>query len=315
MEINYIKYPIEQQEFPPCALAIGYFDGIHTGHRRVIQRAIDLAKEKELASAVMTFHPHPREVLGQSGYTSYLTPIQDKLELLERMGVEIAYIVQFDIPFSSVYPEDFIHEFLVPLGARQIVVGFDFTFGYRGKGTVFTLKEHAEGCYGLDVISPITRFGEKISSTVIREYLYSGKVGEANEFLGRPYAIKGNVVHGEKRGRTIGFPTANIAPGEPYLIPRTGVYGVRAYCGGESYYGVMNIGIKPTFEHEKKEKSLEAHLFHFDGDLYGKEMKVEFLFFIREEQKFAGVDQLVAQIQKDAEYAKGKFELKSQAQA
>lgn len=313
MKINYIKYPIEQEDFPPCALAIGYFDGVHMGHRRVIQRAIDLAKEKELASAVMTFHPHPREVLGQSGYTSYLTPIEDKLELLDRMGVDIAYIVQFDIPFSSVYPEDFIDEFLIPLEARQIIVGFDFTFGYRGKGTVSTLKEHDKGRYGLDVISPITRFGEKISSTMIREYLYSGKMGEVTEFLGRPYAVKGLVVHGEKRGRTIGFPTANIAPVEPYLIPRTGVYGVRATCEGQNYYGVMNIGIKPTFEHEKKEKSLEAHLFHFNGDLYGKELKVEFLFFIREEQKFAGVDQLVTQIKKDAEYAMGKFNVKSQA--
>ncbi|MEW9667680.1 bifunctional riboflavin kinase/FAD synthetase [Ammoniphilus sp. 3BR4] len=307
MIIQHLQYPLESLDFNPSVLAIGYFDGVHQGHRRVIQKAIDLAKELGLKSAVMTFHPHPREILGQSGYTHYLTPLEGKLELLERMGVDLAYVVSFDIPFSSVYPQDFINEFLVPLQARHIVVGFDYTFGYRGKGTAFTLQEYSQGRYGLDVVSPITRYGEKISSTIIREYLYGGKIQEATEFLGRPYSLRGIVVHGEKRGRQIGFPTANIGLHEPYLIPRTGVYGVRIHFQGQILYGVMNIGIKPTFEHEKKEKSLEVYIFDFSENMYDMEIKVDFLFFIREEQKFAGVEHLVKQISQDVDYAKSKL--------
>lgn len=307
MIIEHLKYPLEEKSFKPSVLAIGYFDGVHQGHRRVIQRAIDLAKRKELTAAVMTFHPHPREILGQSGYTHYLTPLEEKLELFQRMGIEMAYVVHFDIPFSSVYPQDFINEFLIPLKAKHIVVGFDYTFGYRGKGTAYTLKELSQERYDVDVISPITLLGEKISSTVIREYLYGGKIQEANEFLGRPYRIQGKVVHGEKRGRTIGFPTANIRLDDPYLVPRTGVYGVKVWSGDQAYFGVMNVGIKPTFEQEKKEKSLEVHIFDFNDNVYDKELKVDFLFFIREEQKFAGVEQLVGQIQKDVKYAQQKM--------
>lgn len=308
MIIEHLKYPLEVKSFEPSVLAIGYFDGVHKGHRQVIQKAIDLAKSKELISAVMTFHPHPREVLGQSGYTHYLTPLEAKLELFQRMGIGMAYVVHFDIPFSSVYPQDFIHEFLIPLQAKHLVVGFDYTFGYKGKGTAYTLMEENKGFYEIDVISPIALFGEKVSSTVIREYLYGGKVEAANEFLGRAYQIQGRVVHGEKRGRSIGFPTANIQLDDPYLIPKTGVYGVRVWSGDQAYDGVMNVGIKPTFEQEKKEKSLEVHIFGFQNEIYGQELKIDFLFFIREEQKFAGVEQLVNQIHHDVDYAKRKFD-------
>ncbi|RXT15160.1 bifunctional riboflavin kinase/FAD synthetase [Ammoniphilus sp. CFH 90114] len=307
MIIQHLQYPLEALEYHPSVLAIGYFDGVHQGHRRVIQKAMDVAKEKGLSSAVMTFHPHPREILGQSGYTHYLTPLEEKLNLLEKMGIELAYVVDFDIPFSSVYPQDFINEFLIPLQARHIVVGFDYTFGYRGKGTAFTLQEYSHNRYGLDVVSPITRYGEKISSTIIREYLYGGKIQEATEFLGRPYSIKGIVIHGEKRGRQIGFPTANIGLEDPYLIPRTGVYAVRIYFEEKILYGVMNIGIKPTFEQEKKEKSLEVYIFDFSENMYDMDIRVDFLFFIREEQKFAGVEQLVNQIRQDVSHAKSRI--------
>jgi riboflavin kinase/FMN adenylyltransferase len=286
---------------------MGYFDGVHVGHRRVIQKAIDLAKGFGIAAAVMTFDPHPREILGQSGYTQYLTPLDEKLEQLKVMGVEIAYVVQFDISFASVYPEDFIDEFLLRLRPCHVVVGFDYTFGHKGLGTAFTLQNHAQGRYGLDVISPINRFGEKVSSTLIREYLYSGKIKEATQFLGRPYTVRGSVVHGEKRGRTIGFPTANLKLASPYIVPKNGVYGVRVQIGDRECFGVMNVGIKPTFENERKEKSLEVHILDFSGDLYDQVLAVEFLFFIREEQKFAGVDGLISQIKQDVVTAKAQF--------
>lgn len=308
MEIQRLHYPLPLDfKGEPCVLALGYFDGVHAGHRRVIQKAIDTAKSLGMKSAVMTFDPHPREVLGQSGYTQYLTPVDEKLEQLKTMGVDVAYVVHFNISFAAIYPEDFIDEFLIQLSAKHVVVGFDYTFGHRGKGTVFTLKEHSHGRYSVDVIAPVNRFGEKISSTLIREYLYSGKIKEATQFLGRPYCVRGTVVHGEKRGRTIGFPTANLRLSAPYIVPRNGVYGVRAKLEGKVYDGVMNVGIKPTFENERKEKSLEVHLFDFMGDIYDKAMEIQFLFFIREEQKFAGVDALIAQINSDVATAKEQF--------
>lgn len=308
MEVQRLQYPL-----PPvflgneCVLAMGYFDGVHLGHRRVIQKAIDRAHSLGVPAAVMTFDPHPREILGQSGYTQYLTPLEEKLVQFEKMGIDQAYIIQFDISFSSVYPEDFIDEFLLKLQPRHVVVGFDYTFGHKGIGTATTLQQFSNGRYGVDVVSPINRFGEKVSSTLIREYLFNGKIHEANFFLGRPYQVKGIVIHGEKRGRTIGFPTANIGLTQPYIIPKNGVYGVRVYWNNESYDGVINIGIKPTFENQRKEKSLEIHLFHFSGDIYGEELEVQFLFYLRDEQKFAGVEELIAQIHEDVEQAKIKF--------
>lgn len=308
MKTIHLSYPLSPPlETTPVALAIGYFDGVHLGHRRVIQKAIDAAAAQGWRSAVMTFDPHPREVLGQTGYTKYLTPLADKLEQFAKMGVDIAYVMKFDIPFSSIYPEDFVNECLVPLQARHVVVGFDFTFGYRGMGTAHTLQQLSQERFTLDIISPVNRYGEKVSSTIIREYLHHGEVEQARHLLGRPYRIKGTVVHGDARGRTIGFPTANLALEQPYLVGKNGVYGVRVEVDGETHYGVMNIGIKPTFALEKKEKSLEVHLFDFERDIYGKALTVELLFFLREEQKFAGVDALIAQIHKDVAVAREKL--------
>ncbi|WP_339166172.1 bifunctional riboflavin kinase/FAD synthetase [Brevibacillus sp. FSL L8-0520] len=303
-----LTYPLPKDLLPvPCAVALGYFDGVHIGHRRVIQKAIDTAKANGWKSAVMTFDPHPREVLGQTGYSQYLTPLPEKLEQLEKMGVDLAYVIRFDISFAAVYPEDFIEECLLPLGCRHVVVGFDYTFGQRGMGTAQTLQELARGRYGVDIVGPVNRLGEKVSSTVIREYLHHGDVEQTRHLLGRPYKISGEVVHGDKRGRTIGFPTANVRVSSPYLIGKNGVYGVRFTVGGQVYQGVMNVGIKPTFELEKKEKSLEVHIFDFKREIYGEKVEVEFLFFIRDEQKFSGVEALIAQIQQDVQVAKEKF--------
>lgn len=309
MKTIFLSYPLppDIQDQKPSAIALGYFDGVHLGHRRVIQKAIDTAKANGWQSTVLTFDPHPREVLGQSGYTRYLTPLTDKLEQFEKMGVDTTYVMQFDISFAAVYPEDFIDECLLPLSCRQVVVGFDYTFGHRGMGTAQTLQEMSRGRYGVDIVGPVNRLGEKVSSTVIREYLHHGDVEQARHLLGRPYKVRGTVVHGDKRGRTIGFPTANVAVEHPYLIGKNGVYGVRFTVDQQTYHGVMNVGIKPTFELEKKEKSLEVHIFDFSSEIYGKEVEIEFLFYIREEQKFAGVDALIAQIQRDVATARKKF--------
>ncbi|WP_429826213.1 bifunctional riboflavin kinase/FAD synthetase [Brevibacillus laterosporus] len=308
LNIIRLSYPLSSEiELQPCAVAMGYFDGVHIGHRRVIQRAIDHAQTHGMKSGVLTFDPHPREVLGRSGYSQYITPLDDKLEQFEKMGVDIVFVMQFDIGFSSIYPEDFVEEVILPLQVKHIVVGFDNTFAYRGMGTTQTLLELSKERYTVDIIGPVNRLGEKVSSTIIREYLHQGEVEQVRHLLGRPYKVKGTVIHGDKRGRTIGFPTANVGVDEPYLIGKNGVYGVRITVDEQTYDGVMNIGIKPTFELEKREKSLEVHIIGFKDEIYGKNVEVELLFMIRDEIKFSGVEALVSQIQQDVNFAKEKF--------
>lgn len=309
MEIIHLSYPLDREEtYPSCVLSIGYFDGIHLGHRRVVQRGIDKAKEWECTGAVMTFDPHPREVLGKSEHIQHLTPLEDKLSIFEKMGVERTYVVHFDIAFSAIYPQDFVEEFLLPLHVRHVVVGFDYTFGHRGKGTAETMKSLGQNRFDVDIVGPVNRLGEKVSSTVIRDYLHQGEMKLANQLLGRPYYVEGDVIHGEKRGETIGFPTANLRLKKKYFVPKTGVYGVNVMINGDVYNGVMNIGIKPTFENEKKEKSIEVYIMNWDGSLYGEEIGVEILFFIRSEQKFSGVDELKRQIEQDIRTAEQHFE-------
>jgi riboflavin kinase/FMN adenylyltransferase len=284
-------------------LAIGDFDGVHSGHRQVIRRAVDIAAEAGIISAVMTFDPHPRVVLGQDEYAHCITPLSAKLALIEELGIDRTYVVKFDADFSKLHPEQFVEHMLKPLSLHALVVGFDFTFGFQGRGTAKTLKELAEPGIRVEIVDPYHINGEKVSSTLIREQLLSGRIPEANALLGRPYSLSGTVVRGDGRGRSIGFPTANIALTEPFIIPKPGVYAIEAELKGQTYHGVMNIGYKPTFS-DKRDLTLEAHLFHYSGNLYDERLTIRFRAFIREERKFPSVDELVRQIRSDAEQAR-----------
>lgn len=293
----------------PSALAIGHFDGVHLGHQEVIGRAKLRARELGLPLAVMTFYPHPRDVLGKPGYAKLLTPLPDKLEQFEKLGADIAYVVHFDSDFSRLSPEAFVERVLVPLGVETVVAGFDFKFGYRGEGTPDSLCQLARGRFAVEAVRHLQRNDRKVSSTLIREALQGGDVSLAAELLGRPYAVSGVVVEGDKRGRTIGFPTANMRLDEPYVVPKGGVYTVRVIAGGITYGGVMNIGLKPTFHERLPEPTLEAHLFDFDGDLYGQTIRAEFAGYLRAERKFGSAAELVEQIRKDAEAARSALRL------
>lgn len=293
------------------SLAIGFFDGVHLGHREVIRQAVLLAKQQGRVPAVMTFDPHPRVVLGQGAeYETVLTPLEDKLLFFAELGVEAAYIVHFDLVFSRVTAERFVQELIMPLGVKTAVVGFDFKFGYRGQGNAETLGALSGGQIRVEVVSPVYRDGSKVSSTRVRDRLAGGECGEAAALLGRPYEIKGRVVHGQARGRLLGFPTANVQPEQPYVVPRPGVYAIEARtlsAAGRTqvvYNGVLNVGYRPTFEALGGELKLEAHLFDFDGDLYGSELGLVFHAFLRPETKFESVDALVAQIRTDAAQAR-----------
>jgi riboflavin kinase/FMN adenylyltransferase len=294
----------------PCVMALGTFDGVHIGHQEIIRKTTDIAREQSLPSAVFLSDPHPRQVLGMGQqYRLQLTPLPEKLRVLEGLGIEIAFVLHFTKKIAAVPPEMFLPRFLLPLNPVCLVAGFDYTFGSGGKGNAILLKDQASR-YGIEVhiLSPVNRYGEKVSSTLLREKLQAGEMKEATELLGRPYAAQGVVVHGEGRGKSIGFPTANVDIDKGYILPRTGVYVVRVTFPGFRGYGVMNIGYKPTFHDRDAEKTAEVHLFDFDGNLYHQTVRIEWLDFLREERKFSSVDELVRQIRRDVEEAKRRIE-------
>lgn len=306
MKIYELKYP-DQMIIDPeesYALAIGFFDGLHKGHKTVIQTAIDQAKAMGIQSAVMTFNPHPSHVLGGGkNKVGYITPYKEKVEILKSLGVDALFIVEFDHALASLLPEQFVDVFINGLNVKHVVAGFDFSFGSKGAGTMEDMKRLANGRYETTVVGKVTDQDDKISSTRIRKRLSEGKVEEASVLLGRNFRTIGTVIHGEKNGRKLGFPTANVLPPKDSILPLNGVYAVRFIVDGQCYDGVCNVGVKPTFEKDEEQVMVEVHLLQFDGDLYGKEVIVEWLYFIREEQKFDSFEALIEQINKDKEQA------------
>lgn len=317
MNIVRIAYPISENMID-CAneagqtMALGDFDGVHLGHREVIGQAIRAARQSGIPSSVMTFHPHPRDVLGSPVYSTYITPMDRKLELFRELGVDTVFIVEFNMTLAALPPKTFVEQVLKPLRVKAISVGFNFTFGHHGIGTASLLKELGEGSFEVNIVKPYLVGGERVSSTLIREALALGKVDRANTFLGRPYAVSGEVVQGEGRGRTIGVPTANVSVDAEAVKPANGVYAVKAAVStgayaGKTYGGVMNVGLKPTFHSSFPAPSWEVHLFDFAGDLYGEQLTIDFVSRIRDERKFPSVDALIAQIRQDAEEAKRRL--------
>lgn len=309
MNIIYLKHPLNViKDFSPTVLALGYFDGVHLGHQKVIQTALNIAKEKGVTTSVMTFHPHPREVLQRlKEPMNYLTPLKDKLKKLEALGVDTVFVVEFTLSFAKLTPQQFVDQYLIGLNAIHIVAGFDYTYGTLGKGTMETLPFHSRGKFETTVVKKLEKEEEKVSSTKIRELLATGTVEEIPKYLGECYSIKGVVVDGDKRGRTIGFPTANVKLSERYYIPALGVYAVKMLVNGKWYEGVCNLGKRPTFHNENVEPTIEVHLFSFHESIYGEEVEVKWVKHIRDEQKFKSVDDLIAQINRDKEQARAIF--------
>ena len=308
MNVVHLKYPHqlnEREVSTSYSLAVGFFDGVHRGHQAVIHSAISKAKELNVQSAVMTFDPHPSIVLGgRKEKVFYITPLQQKIHIFEELGVDTVFVVQFTSDFAKLTPEEFINFFIRGLNVVHVTAGFDFSFGAFGKGNMDTMKELSNGEYGVTVVEKLTDDEEKISSTRIRKSLQDGDMEEVHHLLGRPFAVPGIVVHGDKRGRTIGFPTANIQSQEGSFIPATGVYAVRILVQDEWYDGVCNVGYKPTFKNpEDKQLSIEVHILDFNKNIYGEEVVVGWYKRIRSEQKFDGIESLKAQIEKDKQEA------------
>lgn len=308
VEIIHISYPLSKTESgegnKQLSMAIGHFDGVHRGHQDVIARAVTAGKERGLTPAVLTFSPHPKEVLGHGQhYFSCLTPPRVKMEQFAKLGVEIVYIMKFDREFAALPPKSFVDCVLEPLGARHAVVGFDFTFGSKGAGKAETLLELCSPSITVNIVEPFHLENQKVSSTRVREALGQGDLEVVNMLLGRPYEVCGVVVHGDKRGRTIGFPTANLELDGSYVQPRLGVYAITARVDGEQYGGVLNFGMKPTFNAGEIKPVMEAHLFDFSREIYDQSMSIQFRHFIRAERKFSSAAELIAQIALDRDTA------------
>ncbi|MGX9951291.1 bifunctional riboflavin kinase/FAD synthetase [Bacillus subtilis] len=307
MKTIHITHPhhLIKEEQAKSVMALGYFDGVHLGHQKVIGTAKQIAEEKGLTLAVMTFHPHPSHVLGRDKEPKDLiTPLEDKINQFEQLGTEVLYVVKFNEVFASLSPKQFIDQYIIGLNVQHAVAGFDFTYGKYGKGTMETMPDDLDGKAGCTMVEKLTEQDKKISSSYIRTALQNGDVELANVLLGQPYFIKGIVIHGDKRGRTIGFPTANVGLNNSYIVPPTGVYAVKAEVNGEVYNGVCNIGYKPTFYEKRPEQpSIEVNLFDFDQEVYGAAIKIEWYKRIRSERKFNGIKELTEQIEKDKQEA------------
>ncbi len=295
-------------ELKGSVLALGNFDGVHLGHQAVIRAAMEAGATAGLPHAVMTFEPHPRALFNPDQPPFRLTPFRVKARLIEALGVDVCFMPHFDKSFASQTAEDFVADLLVGcLGVRRVVVGYDYVFGKGRQGTGAFLQRMGDVLgFSVTVVPPATAGGGEVySSTRVREYLVAGRPDEAAKLLGHYWEIEGRVEHGDARGRTIGFPTANIHLGE-YQRPATGVYAVRAGidAGGATRWmdGVANFGRRPTFD--KTDELLEVHLLDVDEDLYGRHLRVALIDHIRPERRFDGIDALKAQIVEDATRAR-----------
>ena len=311
MEVIKLNFPLNIDKFsvPPLAMALGYFDGVHLGHQKVILEAKKHAKEKGLQSAVMTFDPHPSVVLRKNiERVQFITPLAAKIKIIEDLGVDYLFIVNFTADFANLLPQEFIDQYVIGLNVKHVVAGFDFSYGRMGKGTMETLPFHSREKFTFTVVEKFTCGDEKVSSTRIRQYLKEGKTADLPELLGRFYVTTGIVIHGDKRGRTIGFPTANVDTNEEYILPPLGVYAVKIKIDEHWYEGVCNVGYKPTFNKEALRVSVEIHVFDFNKDIYGEFVIVEWHQFLRKEQKFSGIEELVSQIERDKQNTIKYFE-------
>lgn len=304
MEVHHLAYPhqlFENKSNTAYSLAIGFFDGVHRGHQAVIQEALDKGKELQIKTAVMTFDPHPSLVLGNSKeQVFYITPLEQKIDILSGLGVDALFVVRFTSDFARLTPAQFVDSFIKKANVKHVTAGFDFTFGAFGKGTMKDMEQLGNVDYTVSVVDKQEMTGDKISSTRIRAELKTGNMEEVMELLGRPYMLIGVVIHGDKRGRTIDFPTANVQPKEGQYTPSTGVYAVKISVQDKWYDGVCNVGYKPTFNNpEDKKLSIEVHIIDFDQSIYGEEVIVHWYKHIRSEQKFNGIEELKTQIGKD----------------
>ena len=284
-------------------LTIGTFDGVHIGHNKILTKLVEESKKNNLSSLIMTFFPHPRMVLQKSQEIKMIDTIDEKIHLFEKTGVDNLIIQPFDENFSKIRAKEFVEEILVKrLKIKHIIIGYDHRFGKDREASVDDLKK-----FGLNYMFTVEEIAAQeihsiaISSTKIRNAILKGEIKKCNEYLGRNFMLTGEVVHGDGLGKKINFPTANIEIPETYkIIPKNGVYLVKAIINSEIYFGMMNIGVRPTIG--GKNKSLEIHFFNFKDNIYNKTISVEIICKIRDEEEFSSIDELKIQLKKDEQF-------------
>jgi riboflavin kinase/FMN adenylyltransferase len=288
---------------PNTVLTVGTFDGVHLGHQKIINRLLNISKDEKLRNVLVTMHPHPQIVLHtkDKSHIKLISTIEERLYLFEKYDLENVLVIPFSYEFSQVTGEEFIREYLYKqIGLKKILIGYDHMFGKNRSGNIELLKNLSnELNFDIERIDAFSGKNEVISSTKIRNALSENNIKEANEMLGHPFLISGEVVHGQGRAAQLGYPTANFNNFNPNkVIPGRGVYLVRSNIHGKCTYGMANIGVRPTLTNDT-ELTLEVNYFDFNCDIYGQIISVEFLDFLRKEVKFPSVDDLLEQITKD----------------
>ncbi len=291
------------EKLPNPVLTLGNFDGVHLGHQAIFRKIVERAKETGGTAIAFTFEPHPLKVLAPERSPLLLNTFHGKMKLFEAMSIQVVICADFTREFAQQNPGDFARRVLAEkVGVKEVYVGYDYAFGKGREGSIDSLKDMGAALgFTVGVVDAVQVGGVVVSSSLVRDLVSSGRVDETGAYLGRHYSIEGNVVHGESRGHTLGFPTANIHTANE-LLPAYGVYAVRALVGGYHHDGVASIGVRPTFG--LGPVSIEVFLFGFEGNLYGKHLEVAFIKRLRGEQKFPDADALVLQMNRDVEQAK-----------
>ena len=290
----------------PHAVTIGNFDGLHLGHQAMLARLQDVARARGLPSCVLSFEPHPREFFTPEQAPARLSSLREKAECLQRMGIDRLHVFRFDRAFSALSAEAFIGQVLgTTLQAHYVLVGDDFRYGAKRTGDFALLKQAGQSLgFDAEFLPTVEVAGERASSTAVRQALAAGELEHAARLLGRPYSISGRVVHGDKLGRDIGFPTANIQL-KHNRPPLLGIFAVEVYgLNGEPLPGAASLGKRPTVKNPDAVPVLEVHLFDFNAEIYGRRVRVDFLHKLRDEEKYPDLDSLVAQIRRDVDNAK-----------
>lgn len=286
------------------ALCLGFFDGLHQGHLQLVKESLQC----NLKSAVMTFSISPF-FYSKHKKEQLLTPIEERKKILEALGINYLIVLEFDDEVMKLSKEDFIEKVIIKLGAKKIICGFDYSFGYRAEGKVNDLVNLSKGRYEVKVIEKVLDEEEKISSTRIVNLIKNGQIEKANELLTRPYKIIGTVVKGLQNGRKFGFPTANVKPLYSYVLPKNGVYIGKVIVDDKEYLSMINIGRHPTIM-ELEEPIIETHILDYSSDIYGKRIEVIFYSFLRNEQKFASFEELIKMLSKNKEDVRNYFSKK-----
>lgn len=303
MKIVALHHPYETNQLPKedVVLILGFFDGLHLGHQKVIERGKQEAKKRQMPLALMTFNQHPSIVFHRLNreITQYLTSLETKKELLKNYGVDLLYVVDFTSSFAKLSPQTFVDEYIVGLKAKAVVCGYDYTYGPKESADVAHLPLYANHRFEVISVDSVDEKGKKISSTRIRAALATGEIKEANRLLGRTYEVKGRVVHGEARGRTLGFPTANIEVEKDVRLPKEAVYATKIFVNDAWHISMTSVGHNDTFG-KGRQLTVETNILDFSEDIYGETIRLKFYHCLRNQVTYHSAKELIEQLHQDA---------------